>query len=157
MLGLQWLQHTRVLQQELQFKQHMAALELPNASQRLPMLAVVTVVPTHFVLGSSACRERTAPILCFSLHDLLRGWLLPFLDLCSVSVHDCFRVDMSCVSQVDAGSAAAPSPAFPPVRLQKAVLPELRACWAALRRLSRFHFSSLSSSALTSSSESLCA
>lgn len=99
-------------------------------SQRLPVLAVGSVVPTRFVLGSSAGKETAAPILCFSLHDLLRGWLLPFVDICTVNVHDCLRVDRSCVSQLEPGSAAAPSQAFPPGRLPIAVLPE-RGMWGS--------------------------
>lgn len=117
------------------------------------MLAVGSVISTHFVLGRSACRVRTVPILCFPLHDLLRGWLLPFLDLCSVNVGDCLRVGMSCVSQLELGSAAASSKAFPQAGSEKLC----RLSWAAPRQLSRFDFSSLSSSALTRSSELFCA
>lgn len=139
------------------FKQYTAALEVPHTPQWLPALAVGSVVPTHFVPGSSACREKRASVLRFSLHDFLRGWLLPLLDLCNANVRDCLRVDMSCVSQLEPGIAAAPSQAFSPGRLRKAVLPELQACGAAPRQLSRFHFPSLYSSARPSSGESLCA
>lgn len=115
--------------------------------------AVGTAVPTHFVPGSSTCRERTAPIPRLSLHDLLSGWLLSFLDLCSLSVHDCLRVDTSCVSRLEPGSAAA----FPWAGSGRlCCLCWGHVVWGSSRQLNRFHFSSLSS-ALASSSESLCA
>lgn len=155
MLGLQWLQHTGVFNRSCssEFQAIYGSIEGAKCISEAAVLAVGRGVPTHFVLGSSACREKTAPILCFSLHDLLRGWLLPFLHLCSVNVGDCLRVDMGCVSQLEPGSAAAPSQAFPRAGSEKLC----RLSWAAPRQLSRFHFSSLSSSALTSSNEAFCA